>query len=566
MRRIALLSCVWISFLGKAQIRYDADLHAPVDIPILLAANFGELRKNHFHTGLDIKTNGQEGYKLYSIADGYVSRVQVSPYGYGKVVYITHPELGITSVYAHCQKFSGNVADYVLAHQQKAAFYEVELFPKPEELPVKRGQVIALSGNTGGSTAPHLHFELRETESERPINPILFPIFNVADSRPPEIRGIKVYAVSKFGYRIPGKEKVITVTPSGGKYVVSGNKVTVPAHFCSEHGGVGLAFRVIDRYDGAHNICGIYEGHLEVGSDTTYRQRMAILDFTYNRQINTHKDYEDFKFKGVGYEKYFRTPHNLLPIYPNTGNGILGFSPNNVYPIRYSAFDFAGNLSALAFELSILDGALRNEDTPFDQYDASYMYPDSVYHFSGEEYQILFRDFLLYEPIPKRVTYQSGKLTFGDSKIPLDGFFTLSMKLPAHVDKAEKAVIVVNQDSRKSLGGSVKDGWIRTQSRDMGSFEVVMDTTAPTIRPTNFVYGGSIAGKSVLTFAIADDLSGLVYYALFINGEYVVLEFEPKRSQHFASVKGLGPGTHACKIVARDKVGNELIKEFTLIR
>jgi hypothetical protein len=556
----------WASWTASAQVRYDADLHSPVDIPILLAANFGELRKNHFHTGLDIKTNGQEGYKLYAIADGYVSRVQISPFGYGKVVYVTHPELGITSVYAHCQKFIGNVADFVLAEQQKVAFFEIERYAEPHEVPVKKGQVIALSGNTGSSTAPHLHFEIRETDSERPINPLLFPLFNVADSRPPEIRGIKVYAVSQFGYRIPGKEKVVSVTPSNGKYLISGNKVTIPSHFCSESGGVGLAFRVIDRYDGAHNICGLYEGHLEVGTDTTYRQRMAMLDFAYNRQINTHKDYEDFKYKGVGYEKYFRTPHNLLPIYPNTGNGILGFFPNNTYPIRYSAFDFAGNLSALTFELSVLDGVLRNEDTPYDRYDPSYMYPDSVYHFSGADYQILFRDFLLYEPVPKKLIHHSGKLTFGDPRTPLDGFFTVRMKLPENVSVPEKALVVVNQGSQKPLGGTVKDGWIETKSRDFGVFQVVVDSVPPVISPRNFTPGGSMSGRNLLTMSISDGLAGLAYYGLFINGEYVVLEFEPKSTQHFASVKDLAPGKYELKIVARDKVGNETIKEFTLTR
>lgn len=566
MREVVIFLNILIHLNTSGQIRYDADLHPPVDIPILLAGNFGELRKNHFHTGIDIKTNGQEGYKLYSVADGYVSRVQVSPYGYGKVVYITHPELGITSVYAHCQQFKGNVADYVLQHQLKTAFFEVELYPKPGEVPVKRGQVIALSGNTGGSTAPHLHFEIRETETEFPINPILFTRIAIPDNRPPEIRGVKVYAVSQYGYRIPGKEKVVSVTPSGGKYVVSGNKVTLPSHFCSEHGGVGLAFRVIDRYDGAPNICGIFEGHLEVGSDTIYRQRMAMLDFAYNRQINTHKDYEAFVASKAGYEKYFRTPHNQLPIYPNSGNGILGFFPNNSYPIRYSAFDFAGNLSQLAFELSITEGPLRNEDTPFDRYDANYMYPDSVYHFKDANYQILFRDWVLYEPIPKNIHYTENRLTFGNPQTPLDGYFTLSMKLPNTVTQPDKAVIVVNNGSVKSLGGTFKDGWIQTKSRDMGIFEVVMDTLAPTIRASNFTPGGSIAGKSMLTFSIAEELSGLVYYALFINGEYVVLEYEPKRRQHFAYVKQLAAGKHAVKVVARDKVGNETMWEFSVTR
>ena len=550
------------------QTPYEADLHSPVGIPIILAANFGELRTNHFHTGIDIKTEGKEGYRLYAIADGYVSRIKVSPTGYGKAIYIDHPELGITSVYAHCQNFSGEIYTYTLSEQKKAEFYEVELFPTENQLSVKKGDVVAISGNTGGSTAPHLHFEIRDTKTEHPLNPLMFKSFHVADSRAPEIRAIKLYAVSQYGYRIPGKEKTIATTKSGSRYVISGNKTTLPAHFCSEHGGVGLAVRVIDRYDAAQNVCGIYEGHLQVNGDTSYIQRMSRLDFDVNRQINTHMDYEEFKFKRLGYEKYFRTPHNKLPIYPYNGNGILGFYPGNSYILDYSAADLKGNKSPLSFELTISDGELRKEDTPYDMYDANYMYPDSVYQFNGEHYQILFRDQLLYEPLKKVVNWSDNVLTFGDVKAPLDGSYRLSMKLPPSISKPDKAVIEVTnyKGSKSSLGGVVKEGWITADVREMGSFTVKEDTIPPTVKNTNFVNGANISTKSLLTWSVSDDFSGLVYYALFINGQYTLLENEPKRNQLFVSVKDFPSGALELKLVARDAVGNEVEYLYSLTK
>lgn len=565
---VILLVCLFFASTLSSQIRFDADFHSPVGIPIILAANFGELRSNHFHTGIDIKTKGQEGYKLYAIADGYVSRIKVSPFGYGKAIYIDHPELGITSVYAHCQNFYGAIQDYVLSEQYKSAFFEVELFPDSELLRVKKGEVIAISGNTGGSSAPHLHFEIRETKTEYPLNPLLFDFFEIADTRSPEIRALKFYGVSEHGYRIPGKEKTVSVSGSSGKYYVPGNQVSLPAHFCSEHGGVGMAVRVIDRYDAAQNVCGIYEANLRVNADTAFRQRMDKLDFGVNRQINTHMDYEEFKFKKLGYEKLFRTPHNKLPIYPLTTNGILGLHPGNSYVFDYSAVDYSGNQSNVQFTLSVAEGELRKEDTPYDIPVDDYMYPDSVYQFSGDWYQIDFGDYLLYEPTKMYLKDEGSRLIFGDSKVPLNDYFTMHLKLPLSIVNPDKVVTVVTnyKGGTTALKGTIKRGWITVKSREMGMFTIAEDTLAPLVRNTNFVDGGAIAGKSLLTWSVSDDLAGLSYYAVYINDVYQVLEYEPKRTQLFTSVSDLPKGKHAIRIVVRDAVGNENTQTYTVIK
>lgn len=549
-----------------SQYPYQEPLHSPVGIPIVLAANFGELRSNHFHTGIDIKTKGSEGYRLYAIADGYVSRIKVSPYGYGKAIYIDHPELGITSVYAHCQHFSGAIEEYVLTEQVKQEFFEIELFPGTDKLAVKKGDVIAISGNTGGSSAPHLHFEIRDTKTEHPLNPLLFDFLDVADTRAPEIRAVKLYALSKMGYRIPGKEKVFPAVLSGKEYTVSGKKVTLPSHFCSENGGVGLAVRVIDRYDAAQNVCGIYEGRLMLNADTVYMQQMKELDFAVNRQINTHMDYEEFKFKKLGFEKYFRTPHNKLPIYPNTDSGILGLYPGNSYQMHYNALDIAGNSRDMRFTLDIAAGELRKEDTPWDVYDPGYMYPDSIYTFESSSCQILFRDYLLYEPVLKKFQCEEGKVVFGDAKIPVDGTYRLAMKLPKAIGNRSRAIIVHTdyRGRQKALQSEVKEGWISATPKEMGTFEIQEDTIAPEVRSTNFVNGGAVTGKTLLTWTVSDDLSGVAEYAVYVNGKYQVLEFEPKRDQLFTSITELGVGIHQVKLVVKDGVGNETVEQYEI--
>ncbi|MDG1659255.1 MAG: M23 family metallopeptidase [Crocinitomicaceae bacterium] len=207
-----LLVCIFFSLsltFSFGQSIPAEGYHAPLGIPLILSSNFGELRPNHFHMGIDFKTNNRIGYNLYSIEEGIVSRIKVSPYGYGKVVYIDHPN-GITSVYAHCSEFKGLVDSIVRATQEKEQNYAVEIFPKPNEIKLKRGEVFALSGNTGSSTAPHVHFEIRETKTEAALNPLVFG-FDIADSKKPEIRGLKIYGLTKDGYQHPGKSVVRSV-------------------------------------------------------------------------------------------------------------------------------------------------------------------------------------------------------------------------------------------------------------------------------------------------------------------------------------------------------------------
>ena len=165
----------------------------PVDIPIYLSATFGELRPNHLHAGLDIKTQAVEGKKIYAVADGYVSRIGVSPYGYGNVLYITHYD-GYTSVYAHLQRFSGEIAKYVKQYQYKNKTFAAQIFPDKDKFPVKKGDLIAYSGNSGGSGGPHLHFEIRHTDSEKPVNPLYFG-YQIEDNVKPMILGASVYPV-----------------------------------------------------------------------------------------------------------------------------------------------------------------------------------------------------------------------------------------------------------------------------------------------------------------------------------------------------------------------------------
>lgn len=548
---------------GFTQKPYDQyDFHDPLDIPLVLAANFGELRSNHFHTGIDFKTNHRTGYKIYSIDDGYVSRIKVSPWGYGKVVYIDHYN-GLTSVYAHCESFNGAVEELAQMIQRKNEHFEFDYYPAKDSLKVKKGQVIAFSGNTGGSTAPHLHFEIRETESEDALNPLLFD-FPIKDTRKPRIRGLKVYSVTKEGYRVPHRSKRFSTYASGNNYRVKGDRITLPADFASSGGGIGLAFDAIDQLNAANNICGIHQSYLIVDGDTLFSQDMTRISFFTNRQINTHKDYEEYHNRRKHFHKSFRTLHNELPIYRREKNrGIIKVKPGETHNIIYHCYDSYGNSTSISFKLAISEGKQPEKHTLYAG--KRKLYPDTPFMDIDSTHYLFFPQQLLYEPTP--LIFQinkDGAVQFGDNEVPLDDYFELM--LPIRDGKRPSHYFVTHTDHRgrtSALTGNVKDGWINIESREFGAFSVSIDTISPSIQNHNFRNGDHVGSKKLI-WRINDDQAGISEYDIYIDGEWYLLAWEPKRGAFFFEPENDLQGKKTVKVVASDRCGNKTTASYDL--
>lgn len=559
------LRTLWLlSILNQnsSEINFNIDLHKPIEVELIVAGNFGELRPNHFHTGIDFKTKGKEGLNLFSIADGYVSRIKTSSSGYGKVIYIDHPQFGITSVYAHCQNFKGTIADYTLSAQNAAEFYEIDIQVPHHAIPIKKGEVIALSGNTGTSTGPHLHFEIRETKSENPLNPLMFNSLMIADTRPPIIQKLVIYALSKYGYRIPDKKIELQVKPINGIFSITNDTIDIPSHFCSEHGGIGLGLDAQDKYNASEDLCGIYQGVLTMNDDTVHRQIMKRLDFEVNRQINTHKDYEAYRASKIKIEKYFRTIHNKIPIYDTEkGKGILGFQPDHFYNIKFSISDLAKNISLLSFVIRTLPGPLREENTPFDVYHSNYLYPDRSYVFRDNNYEIEVPENCLYEPIKKFISYNSGQLAFGSSSTPINHNIRYGITIEKDKIPREKLVMFNHENKSYHIGQVENDRFI-SEAKTLGTFSLTFDTIAPQITK-KFKLKNTPQVVSRLAWTVKDDKSGLKYYALYINDKYHLLEYEHKRSELFANLQ-LESGKYNFRIVVKDAVGNLREEKFEL--
>ena len=312
-----LLALLLFSASVFGQKNYPKDFRLPLDIPMQLAGNFGELRPNHFHAGLDFKTNQREGLNVYAVADGYVSRIKISTYGYGKAIYITHPN-GYTTVYGHLQKAVGAIEAKIKETQYKESSYEVELFLKPNELSVKKGDVIGLSGNTGGSQGPHLHFEFRDSATEKTINPYFFGYDqSIKDTKKPIVSTLVAYPLDAESI-VNKSKRPINLNLSlqnDGTYIA--DKVLAS-------GKIGFGINAYDLDDVSYNSNGTYKGELLSNGKPIFEYRFDEMVFDEGRYINAFIDYTRYKKTKSRIQKLFmKQPYALSNIYEKVNNGVL---------------------------------------------------------------------------------------------------------------------------------------------------------------------------------------------------------------------------------------------------
>ena len=549
--------------VGFSQVDNPSDFHSPLAIPLAISANFGELRPNHFHMGVDFKTNGVEGIPLYAIENGFISRVKVSPYGYGKVIYIDHPN-GITSVYAHCSKFKGALDSLVKKAQEKEQNFEIEIYFTPSDILVKKGELIALSGNSGSSTAPHLHFELRDTKTENALNPLVYG-FNIADHVAPEIKALKVYSVTTEGYQIPGKSKIAPVSKGKFGYYIGGDQLLIPADYCSEKGGVGFAFEVVDHVDNSQNACGLYASTLRTEKDTLFSQKFDKISFDESRFVNSHKDYQEYSKSKRKFHKSYKTQHNPLEIYKSGKSGIFILKPEDSLQISYAVTDPNANQSELKFKLKVAPGKLSSTVNLFPSW--KYLFPDSTYAFQGENAYFSAQKHTVYEPTLKNLSL-NGTITFGNPAAPIQNPITVKLKLPIKsvVPTSKYFIRVVTAGGKKhSLVTNLEQNWAVAESKFLGTFQLVVDTISPVVKPLNFVGNEALLSKNRLTWKVSENETEIKEYDVFIDGKWELLEYETKGSYLIFNPSIQLSGKHSFQLVVKDSCGNTTIWSKDLI-
>jgi len=566
------------SYTSKS-IDYNQQLGSPMKINLVLAGNFCEMRSNHFHTGLDIKTNHKEGVKLYAIEDGFISRLKVSPWGYGNAIYIQHTN-GLTSLYAHCQKFTPKI-DSLVYEIQKA--YEKSVIDKDVlalKIPIKKGQFIGYSGNSGSSSAPHLHFEIRETKTEHAINPLLFKCYQkqIKDTTPPQIRGVKFYAITDKGYMIPDKFEYYSVYKKDNKLIINDGKPINLDKLLIKDSKLALGVLAVDKLNGAGNTCGIYNSTLKKDGHLIHEQKTEYMNFDHNRFMNSHKDYRAFKKQRKHIHKQFTTNINPLPIYPINNGKINWNERNGEYEIK--VLDVHGN--ALTLEFTIESKEDTYQPNHFNQV-TKYIYPDTVNFILKDNFQALFEKGTFYEPLevmfkekPKDSSsnFIGNSYSFADNTIPLQTKFDIRIKCPTLSDNFPKdKLAIVYTDNRKRIkyvGGTYFDGWVEGQVRAFGKFTLMVDTIPPIITPFDYKNNRPITKYSTLELKITDNLAGVKSYKAYINKKWVFMYYNRKKGRYIIPLNSyskphLSKGKNVIKIVAFDRKNNKTTLETEVI-
>ncbi|MFP3859384.1 MAG: M23 family metallopeptidase [Bacteroidales bacterium] len=510
-----------------------SSLNIPVDIPVYLAGNFGELRSGHLHAGIDIKTNGRSGYKINAIQDGYVSRIKISEGGYGKALYINHPQQDLTSVYAHLQSFPEEIEKYILDNQYRRKSYEIELFPEKNKFKVKKGDLIGFTGNSGSSKGPHLHFEIRSQHNQHPINPLKRGI-NIEDNIAPKIFQAALYPESNKSTINNSTEKLIlnTKKSSGNKYKLHGEDTI------ELHGPISFGIKTNDFINGSNNWCGVYEIELLIDDVSIYNHTIDEFSFQNTRYINAIIDYEEKIKNNNTVQKLSLLPNNRLNIYKNVKNkGIYNFTTNNIHDIIYKVTDEKGNTSSLSFKVKgSSQPPVKLKDSATNTYDAILPYNQNN-EFEKEDIKIAFPVNAFYDTVYFQYNKieSSNHIFFSDIHrlhkpyIPVHKNFSLSIKTKPLNSYLKNKVFIARIDEENNYdykGGDFRNGTITTQIREFGDYAVLADTISPVIEPLNNI--NKITNKQKISFKIKDELSGIKTYNGYIDGEWVLFEYDPK--------------------------------------
>lgn len=552
--RVLLFVLHSIFLILNCQAQHPKDFfRSPLDIPLFLSGNFGEIRTNHFHSGLDIKTQGVENKPVYAPADGYVSRIKIQAGGYGKALYITHSN-GYTTVYGHLNSYTENIATYLKEQQYKKESFEIELFPDSNLFRVKKGDVIAYTGNTGSSGGPHLHFEIRDTKTESVYNPLFFG-FEVKDKTPPAITLLAVYSFDENARKGPQNRKVYAVTKTGGKYMVNGGK-PLPA---SRITGFGL--EVYDQLDGADNKNGAYSIELLKDSSRIYYHAIDEMQFHLTRFINSHIDYAEKKQNSNTIQKSFVEPGNQLKIYETKiSAGKTLIEEGKKYNFRYSVKDVAGNTSILEFAV---EGTKPSPLLLPDSIAAKTFYFDSINSFKSLGMELQMPDFALYRDIDfmysskakTKQTYSAIHNIHRNTE-PLQRDYTLSITPDSVPENIKDKLLIVSFNSNNnpiSEGGKFENGTVTTKTKSFGSFAVMADTTKPKITPVNITRDGDLTAAKTIKVNISDNLSGISYYRGSIDGKWVLMEYDAKNSLlTYTFDQILSKGKHYFELILTD--------------
>ena len=541
----------------------------PVGAPIGLAANFGELRPDHYHMGLDCKTEKKQNLPVYAAADGYIAKIKIEPLGFGRAIYINHPN-GLTTLYAHLNTFFPTLEKYVKEQQYKEESWEIFIDVPSDIFPVKKGDFIAYSGSTGGSQGPHVHFEIRDTKSDKVLNPLLFG-FAVKDKVAPVILRLAMYDRSISTYN--QTPKLFGLRHVNGIYVPTSPLII------ANTGKVSFGISAFDKYTGSTNNNGIYEADLYDNDEPVAGFQLDSISYDETRYLNAHIDHR-LKLGGGPYVEHL----SRLPGYPQgvykdvKSDGIINIDDDSIHQIKIVVKDAYGNSSALQFK--IRRGIVKEPETMHDSlsyFQQTSFHPGFVNVFETDDIQLVLGENDLYDSIRFAYSKKASPVSQSISDlhmvhtnlVPVHGYFTIRLKSTSPIDENVKDKIVVKRSwgSKTDVVKPTQNGdWFTAQFRNFGNFQLLVDNDPPTISAIGIRENANLARASQIIFVVRDNNDEIKNFRAELDGNWLRFTNDKGKSFIYNFDEMCPPGNHELKISVEDEAGNTTTKIFHFTR
>ena len=549
MRRSILLSALLLINLIHAQ-----DYHPPVDIPIQLSGTFAELRGTHFHAGIDIRTQGKQGLPLRAVADGYVSRIKIQQGGYGKALYINHPN-GVTSVYAHLQRYSSDIIPHVRKKQYSRKSYTIEFYPEPDQIPIKKGALIGYSGNTGSSFGPHLHFELRTSANQIPFNPLLAND-NIADTRKPVITQLIGYPIDGVINRSEEQIQLAFTQKNDSMYVADAIKAI---------GTIGFGIEHFDRQNESFFKNGAFKVDATINSTPRFEIQFDTLSFDDTSEMHKLIDYPlyiDIKKKVM---QLFNTHEAPVAFANYTNNGLVDVEAGArlAYTIKLS--DVARNNVYL--QVPIVGKSEEVWVTKKSPLPGKMIYPKRDYMFELQDFSLYVNAKTFSQPTPLNIEMDGDTLNISNDYAYFEKPYTLTLEK----EKTPKgAYLALKRSKRWGFVAKKNDkGQFSTKLKGTGAITVLVDSIPPTIIDQKKISDRWISLEKDIRFTIGDKGAGVSRYEGYLNDKWILFEYEQKKKEltfRFRDPIKLKKTKHKLKLIVWDKVGNSTTFETTFYR
>jgi hypothetical protein len=537
--------------------------NSPLNIPLFLAGNYGEIRSAHFHGGIDLKTEQVEGKTILAADSGYVFRIAVQSGGYGHALYLRHPS-GLVTVYGHLRQFTPQIDAWVKEQQYRKKSFEVDLNPDERQFVFRKGEMIGLSGNTGSSGGPHLHFEIRDKSASIPLNGLKYS-FPIKDLVKPKIEWLCIYPLDDSS-TVNGLNRKLLLPVS-----ILKNNLYIKANNPILSGNIGFGIVTYDLLSNSLNKCEPYSMSLYEDSILHFRCVIDSIPFSQTGYVASLIDYEEKIRTGKTIQKLYVDPNNNLPIYKKAMNrGIMNFSDAMEHNIVISVVDAYDNRSDLLFKVhsSELKGPVASLPKNDTNIVAQFFY-DSINVYETSEARVVVPKDALFDNIKfqfTRIETDSGKFSpvfsIHREETPLKRSFVLSIKprnLPPYLRSKAGITGIGIKWNVISQGGSYKKGYVTAQVKSFGRFYVSVDTIAPVIKPSGFRQGGKYTDGQVLSFRIRDYGSGIAKYSGYVDQEWALFEYDGKNELLFYRIDGkrIQKGkTHKVEVIVSDNREN----------